>query len=153
YLNHEWDKNWGGNIELYKNPRLDPSEDEIISVKPLFNRCVIFETNNKSWHGFSKIKLPEDKKHLSRKSFALYYYTNKREEKSLTHSTIYVERHLPERFKVGKTLSENDIIEIKTLLKRRDHHLKRVYSNVTRLMGKTAKYKYMILRFISRFKK
>lgn len=151
YLNHEWEKDWGGNIELHKNPRLEPDQDEIISVKPLFNRAVIFETNNISWHGFPRITLPEDKKHISRKSFALYYYSKERENKTQTHSTIYVERHLPQHIKVGVTLTEEDVQEIKTLLARRDQHLKRLYGYITELTGKTAGLKYKVLRFASRF--
>jgi len=151
YLNHEWGPDWGGNIELHKNPRLEPQHDEIVSVEPLFNRTVIFETNNISWHGFPKINLPEDKKHLSRKSFALYYYSKERNTKTKTHSTIYVERHLPERIKAGSTLSENDVQEIKTLLARRDQHLERLYGYITALSAQTAGIKYRILRIISRF--
>ena len=151
YLNHEWQKEWGGNIELHKNPRLEPQLDEIISVEPLFNRAVIFETNNISWHGFPKIDLPAAKKHLSRKSFALYYYTNSRDKKVKNHSTIYVERHLPERFKAGLTLSENDVEEIKTLLNRRDQHLQRLYGYISALTERTADIKYRILRRLSFF--
>ncbi len=146
YLNHEWDKDWGGNIELHKNPRLEPKDDEIVSVEPLFNRAVIFETNNISWHGFPRINLPEDKKNTSRKSFALYYYSKKRDEKITTHSTIYVDRHLPERIKAGVTLSEEDVQEIKLLLTRRDQHLKRLYNNIINLTSKTAEIKYRIIR-------
>ena len=131
YLNHEWYKSWGGNIEFHKNPRLRPDEDEITSVEPLFNRTVIFETNNISWHGFPEIKLPKSKKHLSRKSFALYYYTHQREQAVKPHSTIYVERHLSDEFKVGATLTQQGLDEIKTLLSRRDQHLKRLYKTIT----------------------
>jgi len=39
---------------------------------PLLNRCVIFETNDVSYHGYSKINVPDGE---SRKSFYAYYYT------------------------------------------------------------------------------
>ena len=131
YLNKEWHKSWGGNIELHKNPRLQLEEDEIISVEPLFNRAVIFETNNISWHGFPRIDLPKDKKHLSRKSFALYYYTKESESDIKPHTTIYVERHLPKHIKEGRVLTPQDVQEIKVLLARRDQHLKRLYGYIT----------------------
>ncbi len=144
YLNKEWDKSWGGNIEFHKNPRLEPKHDEIISVEPLFNRAVIFETNNISWHGFPRIELPEAQKELSRKSFALYYYTDQREQKIKPHSTIYVERHLPSRYEAGMKLEATDLLEIKTLLKRRDQHLERLYNNITHLMTETSDLKWSL---------
>lgn len=131
YLNHQWEKAWGGNIEFHKNPRLNPEKDQITSVLPLFNRAVIFETHNHSWHGFAPIQLPPDQKHLSRKSFALYYYTDKRQEPIDPHSTIYVERHLKPKFEVGLELSNEDVTEIKVLLGRRDQHLERLYKTIT----------------------
>jgi Rps23 Pro-64 3,4-dihydroxylase Tpa1-like proline 4-hydroxylase len=146
YLNKEWQKEWGGSIELHKNPRLEPHMDEIISVEPCFNRAVIFETNNISWHGFPLIDLPEDKKQLSRKSFALYYYSLKRKQDIESHSTIYVDRHLPEHIKAGHTLSHNDMQVIKTLITRRDHHLQRLYGYITELNKKTSDLKYRLLR-------
>lgn len=151
YLNHEWEKQWGGNIELHKNPRLEPHLDEIISVEPLFNRVVIFETNNVSWHGFPRINLPDDKKQLSRKSFALYYYTRTTNKKNKTHATIYVERHLPERIKAGVKLTENDLQEIKNLIARRDQHLERLYGYITDLTAKTGEVKYIVLRKIAKY--
>src|SRR5690349_6507612 len=48
YLNKEWEEAWGGAIELHLNPR-DPETDEVKSFIPLFNRAVIFETNEYSW--------------------------------------------------------------------------------------------------------
>jgi len=146
YLNKEWKSEWGGNIELHKNPRLEPDQDEIISVEPIFNRAVIFETNNLSWHGFPRINLPEDKKDLSRKSFALYYYTDSRDEQVKPHSTIYVERHLPRKIKTGKILSADDLQEIKILLARRDQHLERLYSYITGMTEEIAGLKYQLLQ-------
>lgn len=146
YLNKEWKKEWGGNIELHKNPRLDPVHDDIISVEPLFNRAVIFETNNISWHGFPRINLPDDKKNLSRKSFALYYYTDNRDEPIKPHSTIYVERHLPERIQSGTTLTDIDYQEIKTLFARRDQHLERLYSYITNMTEEISSLKHQLLQ-------
>jgi hypothetical protein len=144
YLNKEWNKEWGGNIELHKNPRLEPDQDEIISVEPLFNRAVLFETNDISWHGFPRITLPEGKKQMSRKSFALYYYTDSRETKIKPHSTIYVERHLPERIQAGSVITAEDLQEIKVLLKRRDQHLERLYGYITGLTEETSGLKYLL---------
>ncbi|NNL94173.1 MAG: 2OG-Fe(II) oxygenase, partial [Xanthomonadales bacterium] len=73
YLNPEWRDEWGGALQLHRDPYLPPSQDDIKVVTPLANRCVIFETNEYSWHGFKRIQLPDDRKGLSRKSFALYY--------------------------------------------------------------------------------
>ncbi len=131
YLNHEWEAEWGGNIEFHRNPRLPVAEDQITSVRPLFNRAVIFETHNHSWHGFPPIKLPVDRKDISRKSFALYYYTKQRSNSIEPHSTIYVERHLAEKFKAGRPLNEADVVELQTLLSRRDQHLERLYKTIT----------------------
>lgn len=135
YLSPHWDKSWGGSIELHKDPYLPPSEDEIVTITPAFNRCVIFETNEYSWHGFKRINLPEDKRDLSRKSFALYYYTDDRpaEEVGAEHSTIYVEEHLPEHIVAGMELGADDLQHMKNLLTSRDQHLKRLYKDIQRL--------------------
>lgn len=137
YLNPEWDDSWGGSLQLHRDPYLEPAKDEIVTLTPLMNRCVIFETNEHSWHGFERISLPEDKIGFSRKSFAVYFYTDMRpvEEHANVHSTVYVERHLPERFAAGKTLDEADVQEIKTILNRRDQHLKRLYQEIQDISG------------------
>ncbi|MDN5925245.1 MAG: 2OG-Fe(II) oxygenase, partial [Xanthomonadales bacterium] len=70
YLNHEWHDTWGGSLELHSDPHV--AEDQVSLVTPLFNRAVIFETTEDSWHGFSRIQLPQDKADWSRKSIALY---------------------------------------------------------------------------------
>jgi len=137
YLNPEWDDAWGGSIQLHRDPYLPPSEDDITTVTPLANRCVIFETNDHSWHGFRAITLPEGRKHLSRRSFALYYYTDTRpaEELEPEHSTIYVEEHLPEWYEAGMSLDAEQLQHIRNLVARRDQHLKRLYGDIMRQNG------------------
>jgi 2OG-Fe(II) oxygenase superfamily len=120
-MNKEWRTEWGGAIEIHSNPR-KPFENQIQSYDPLFNRAVMFETNEYSWHGFPKINLPEDRRHLSRKSISIYLYTKERpaEEIAPMHGTFYVQRPLPARFTAGYTLSEEDAAELTRLLIRRD---------------------------------
>ena len=131
YLNPEWDEAWGGTLELHSDPRR--ADDRILRIVPSYNRAVIFETTEWSWHGFRRIALPEGKQNLSRKSIALYFYTKDRPTGELagTHSTIYVDLPLPERFRAGFTLSEADVQELRVLLARRDQHNQRLYRDVT----------------------
>jgi 2OG-Fe(II) oxygenase superfamily len=121
YLNKEWRAEWGGGLEIHSNPRR-PEENRIRTCEPLFNRAVLFETNEYSWHGFPKIDLPEDKRHLSRKSISIYLYTKDRPagEVAPKHATFYVQRPLPPRFAPGHILSPGDILELQRLLVRRD---------------------------------
>jgi hypothetical protein len=138
YLNPDWEDAWGGSLELHSDPRRE--DNAVKLVTPLFNRCVIFETNEISWHGFSRIALPPDRRELSRRSIALYFYTRERpaEELADPHSTVYVDRPLPERFVPGMTLGEADLQEIRVLLARRDQHNQRLYRDLQRLQAELA---------------
>ncbi len=133
YLNPEWDDAWGGTLELHSDPRA--ADDRVATIAPLYNRAVIFETTEWSWHGFCRIALPADKKAISRKSIALYFYTVDRplDELGDRHSTIYVDRPLPARFQPGMTLVDADIEELRTLLARRDQHNQRLYRDLAAL--------------------
>lgn len=114
YLNHEWQEAWGGCLDLHKDP-WNPETDEIKTVLPLFNRCVIFETNEISWHGFTAIDLPADKRDLSRRSVAIYLYTKDRPaaEAAPSHGTIYVPAGLPKDIQPGQMLSEVQWLELR----------------------------------------
>lgn len=69
YLNENWKEEYGGHLELWTR---DMKKCEVKSA-PLFNRCVIFNTDEDSFHGLPEpITCPEDE---SRKSLALYYFT------------------------------------------------------------------------------
>lgn len=136
YLNHDWQPEFGGALELHSDPRAD--DDRISLITPAFNRCVVFETTEWSWHGFSRITLPPAAADRSRKSIALYFYTRERpaEELADRHSTIYVDRPLPERFAPGYTLGAEDVQELKVLLKRRDMHNERLYQDTIQLQAR-----------------
>ena len=68
YFNKGWKPEWGGNIELWDKD----VKNCVHSFSPIFNRCVVFETNHVSFHGVTAVKCPET---TARKSFAAYYYT------------------------------------------------------------------------------
>jgi hypothetical protein len=125
YLNKEWEEGWGGEFELHSDPR-EPENNQIKSYLPLFNRAVIMETSEKSWHGFPLIKLPPGKENLSRKSLALYFYTKDRPQEEITggHGTFYIQRPLPNSFQVGELISQDIFNEVKYLVFKRDELLR-----------------------------
>ena len=69
YLNEDWRADYGGNLELW-----DGGMNRCIkSIAPLFNRCVVFNTDRRSYHGHPEpLNTPEG---VTRKSLALYYYS------------------------------------------------------------------------------
>lgn len=70
YLNKEWKDEWGGQLELWDD-QLKYCHKRIV---PLFNRMVIFRTDNRSFHGHPyPLKTPVG---VYRKSIALYYYSS-----------------------------------------------------------------------------
>ena len=129
FLNPEWEESWGGSLELHLNPWLPAEENRVTTVLPVENRCVLFETSERSWHGFAAIRFPEDKKHLSRRSIAVYFYTKERPRQQTTpsHGTIYVQRPLPQHLRPGYSLREEDVAEIQRLMQRRDTQIQHLY--------------------------
>jgi hypothetical protein len=69
YLNEGWQEEYKGDLELWTR---DMKKCEK-KISPIFNRCVIFNTDEDSYHGLPEaIQCPED---MTRKSIALYYFT------------------------------------------------------------------------------
>lgn len=93
YLNKDWKDEWNGCLELW-----DTSMQHCVhKISPLFNRMVIFSTTTTSYHGHPDfLKTPEG---ISRRSIAMYYYTNGRpaEETYDAHSTLFKQRPAEER--------------------------------------------------------
>lgn len=127
FLNPEWSPEWGGLLELQRNPA--GADNLVQTVEPLLNRCVLFETTENSWHGFRRIVLPEDKRHLSRRSIAVYFYTKERprEEAAPSHGTVYVQRPPPAFLQPGYTLQPEDVHELQIQFARRDTHIRYLY--------------------------
>jgi hypothetical protein len=149
YLNKEWKRAWGGAIGLHSNPRR-PAEDRVKEFDPLFNRAVIFETSERSWHGFERINLPPERRHDSRKSVSIYLYTKDRpaEEIAPAHRTFYIPRPLPARFAAGHRLDEDDVRTLKALFLRRDGWIE-YYQNqeleLNRLVDERTRYLRSVL--------
>lgn len=69
YLNQNWSDEWGGDLEIWDRDM----KNKVHSISPIFNRCVIFNTDAYSYHGHpDPLNCPAD---VTRKSIALYYYT------------------------------------------------------------------------------
>ena len=69
YLNKNWTKNFGGEFGLYDHK----GEKCLKKIEPIFNRLVIFDTHDSSWHGLpDPVKFHE---YNQRKRILLYYYT------------------------------------------------------------------------------
>ncbi len=78
YLNEDWDESYGGFFELWEK---DMSKC-VTKILPVFNRMAMFSTTGNSYHGHpDALTCPPDR---SRKSLALYYYTNGRPSSELS---------------------------------------------------------------------
>jgi Rps23 Pro-64 3,4-dihydroxylase Tpa1-like proline 4-hydroxylase len=88
YLNKDWQEEYGGHFEFWDRD----VKKCVKKVLPVFNRIAVFSTSEHSWHGHpDPLSCPED---MSRKSLALYYYTNGRpaDEGADDHSTVFRNR-------------------------------------------------------------
>jgi hypothetical protein len=88
YLNQNWKGEYGGYLELWDKSM----KRRVQSIAPVFNRCVVFNTESDSFHGHPEpLSTPEN---VTRKSIALYYYTASQGiyDELPAHSTMYVAR-------------------------------------------------------------
>lgn len=89
YLNDDWHSMYGGCLELCSRPLAEaPCVIEKI-IEPTFNKVVIFETSEISWHGHPiPVNHPEE---IPRLCLAAYYYSKHPGELNVKqyHNTIY----------------------------------------------------------------
>ena len=133
YLSPDYEKSWGGNLELWDYRNRRPIE----SISPKFNRCVIFATDNKSYHGHpSPLNCP---KNSARRSLALYYYqkTNKALSVTPTNYMFLPNDDIKKRFLIRLNVF---FLYCFALLKRYtkldDEYFKRISSYFTRQLEK-----------------
>ena len=70
YLSEDWDPSWGGNLQFWSGDERK-ANTHVKTVDCLFNRAILFDTTQNSWHGFpDRIQCPEGS---YRKSIAMYY--------------------------------------------------------------------------------
>lgn len=82
YLNHGWSDSYGGALELWDAELRGPPA----VVAPVFGRCVVFSTTDKSFHGHpTPLACPPG---TARRSLALYYYSAP-EPEAAPHNTIF----------------------------------------------------------------
>ena len=72
YMTKNWQPEWGGGLELWSHDSENNKPNKLIkTVDNMFNRAIIFDTTQNSWHGLPKyIECPEG---IVRKSLAGYY--------------------------------------------------------------------------------
>jgi Rps23 Pro-64 3,4-dihydroxylase Tpa1-like proline 4-hydroxylase len=91
YLNEGWQEEWGGSLELWDREMTAC----VKRVAPVFNRMLVFLTDDFSFHGHpDPLACPPG---VTRKSVAMYYYTNGRpahelREASEQHTTLFQAR-------------------------------------------------------------
>jgi Rps23 Pro-64 3,4-dihydroxylase Tpa1-like proline 4-hydroxylase len=104
YLNHGWPEEWGGHLELWDQNMTECRK----KILPVFGRCVIFSTTDFSNHGHpDPLNCPENE---SRKSLALYYYSNGRPREEIAgahYSTPFRRRPGEKRFLTPEMIAHN----------------------------------------------
>ena len=86
YLNKDWKLDYGGGLELWD----EKMASCVKAISPEFGRCVVFSTNDTSYHGHpAPVNHPAG---LSRRSIALYYYTATWTDESRSKTTQFKTR-------------------------------------------------------------
>jgi hypothetical protein len=134
YLNERWQPEWGGALQLHKDP-WDFKHDWYVEYPPLLNHCVIFETNEISWHGFERVSVPEAAG-ISRRSFTIYMYTKDRPAHEIApkHTTIYVQKGPPAFITPGHTLAHEEVAEVESIFFHRNAYQRGMYSTGSDLL-------------------
>lgn len=71
YMNPNWKEEWGGALGLWGNESAEKPGELVVSVWNKFNRAVIFDTTQNSWHGLPEpLACPDDQ---ARQSLASYF--------------------------------------------------------------------------------
>lgn len=71
YVTPDWKSYWGGGLELWESDLSGQAIDLHTTIENKFNRAVLFDTTQNSWHGLPKeLICPEG---TTRQSLAVYY--------------------------------------------------------------------------------
>lgn len=88
YLSEEWNPEWGGGLELWSHDEKTGKPlkvETVVEVK--FNRAILFDTTQYSWHGFpNPLNCPDG---VYRKSIAMYYLVETLEDVDQRNRALY----------------------------------------------------------------
>jgi len=88
YLTPNWDANWGGGLELWESNADGSPKSLHTVVENRFNRALIFDTTQNSWHGLpNAITCPPG---IMRQSLAMYYMTEPAPTASTRGKALYM---------------------------------------------------------------
>jgi len=104
YLNPGWKPEWGGALELW-----DRTMSRCVErVPPTFNRLLIFNSTETSYHGFpARLTCDEG---VTRKTLALYYYSV--EQQTNNECAFAHFQPLPDESKLGRVLIQLDTMAV-----------------------------------------
>ena len=126
YLNKDWKDEYGGHLELWSKD-MKTCEAKIL---PVFNRCVIFNTSEDSYHGHPEpLNCPDG---MTRKSVALYYFTEEKE----------TPKNIPTNYKARPT--------DKKVLVVADNSLLRFYKKTIKILGINDDFMSNLIGFFKR---
>ncbi len=66
YLNKNWQQEYNGDLQLRKGLK-----GGIKEISPVFNRCVIMLSDDTTYHGYTRLNLPQN---MTRKSIVVHFY-------------------------------------------------------------------------------
>ncbi len=149
----EWPASWGGQLGLHSDPMSRGDSVKRVALKR--NRCVLFETTDKSWHSVARVTLPLWRRSASRKSFALYYYSKTRADGARpvpADLTMFLDPPVPLRLiRPGRFLTPSEARELAHALTRRDRKIRYLYDRALwwyneQRLGRMADTRSQILR-------
>eukprot|EP00282_Hemiselmis_andersenii_P011221 CAMPEP_0114118108 /NCGR_PEP_ID=MMETSP0043_2-20121206/5409_1 /TAXON_ID=464988 /ORGANISM="Hemiselmis andersenii, Strain CCMP644" /LENGTH=388 /DNA_ID=CAMNT_0001210581 /DNA_START=60 /DNA_END=1226 /DNA_ORIENTATION=+ len=90
YMNRDWEDEWGGELTLWEGDPSGMTRGPVQKIKPRFNQAALFRTSDISWHGMpDPVRCPPGR---ARKSVAIYYVSDAREEATPRYKASYKAR-------------------------------------------------------------
>nr|BFD66489.1 hypothetical protein HAGR004_15110 [Bdellovibrio sp. HAGR004] len=103
YLSEPLKKEHGGQLSLYSHDNATSRHGNLIEeIDPIFNRAVIFDTTQNSWHGMSqRLTSPQG---IYRKSLAVYYLCDPPENVDTRDRALFAPR--------SEQLNDEEVLEL-----------------------------------------
>ena len=103
YITPDWQPEWGGGLELWTHDeQTGRAKDLYTTVENKFNRAVLFDTTQHSWHGLPKdLNCPPG---VTRQSLAVYYVTTPSHDADPRGKALFVP--------YGEQAKDSEILEL-----------------------------------------